>query len=106
MKSVVPRQRQIDILLSSVTRINYFISLAVFIIGVLLVLSGTAQIQGSLGVPSLIQAGLWQLVPGVVCVAVGGPLFYYFRARKNQKKTAVQLEVAKLADMARTKEKN
>lgn len=76
--------------------LKYRLSLAGFILGILLTLSGASAIQGSFGSSELIRAGLWQLVPGVVLVSLSGPSFYYFRAQRSRVKTKNEIEIEML----------
>lgn len=78
---------------------KYFAVLALFATGLLLVVVGAGELQGSFGVKELVESAAWKIGAGVILIAFFGPIFYYLRARRKQPITQQQIEVETLAKL-------
>ena len=76
---------------------KYLIALVVLIIGCVLVILGAGEARGSMGMQEIVSSAVWKLGIGFVLVLFGGPLFYYYRARKHHAQVAADTEIAMLA---------
>lgn len=63
-------------------RQKYYAALIVAIIGGLAVASGAAQLQGSFGVQQLVQAGVTQLIIGLIIFVPSAPLAFIMQPAK------------------------
>ena len=74
-------------------RAKYRALLTVAVIGGLLVVLGSFEIQGSFGIAEIIQAGLTKLIIGLLLFIVAVPIFYVLCAKGDPRQNRLSMEI-------------